>query len=186
MSSAKATGKEETVCSIARTLEVVGDKWTLLVLREAAIRGVTRFADFRRELGIAPDLLTGRLGSLVDEGIMEKRPYREPGSRTRYSYHLTPAGEELRLILAALQQWGDTHRTPRGGRAICGARRTRAARSASPSSTTPAPCSRRRAWRSPPRRASPADRATVAHDHPGAIRASASARIRLMGLLLTR
>ncbi|MFF3946389.1 winged helix-turn-helix transcriptional regulator [Streptomyces sp. NPDC001902] len=116
MSSAKATrnatGKEETVCSIARTLEVVGDKWTLLVLREAAIRGVTRFADFRRELGIAPDLLTGRLGSLVDEGIMEKRPYREPGSRTRYSYHLTPAGEELRLILAALQQWGDTHRTP--------------------------------------------------------------------------
>ncbi|MET9877115.1 helix-turn-helix domain-containing protein [Actinacidiphila glaucinigra] len=115
MSSAHTTGREETVCSIARTLEVVGDKWTLLVLREAALRGVTRFADFRRELGIAPDLLTGRLGSLVDEGIMEKRPYREPGSRTRYSYHLTPAGEELRLILAALQQWGDAHRTPARG-----------------------------------------------------------------------
>ncbi|MDX2847062.1 winged helix-turn-helix transcriptional regulator [Actinacidiphila glaucinigra] len=115
MSSAHTTGGEETVCSIARTLEVVGDKWTLLVLREAALRGVTRFADFRRELGIAPDLLTGRLGSLVTEGIMEKRPYREPGSRTRYSYHLTPAGEELRLILAALQQWGDVHRTPARG-----------------------------------------------------------------------
>ncbi|MFE0631300.1 winged helix-turn-helix transcriptional regulator [Streptomyces sp. NPDC058864] len=115
MSGVNATGGEETVCSIARTLEVVGDKWTLLILREAAIRGVTRFADFRRGLGIAPDLLTGRLGSLVDDGIMEKRPYREPGSRTRHSYHLTPAGEELRLILAALQQWGDTHRTPAQG-----------------------------------------------------------------------
>lgn len=112
MSSSKAAAGEETVCSIARTLEVVGDKWTFLILRESALRGVSRFADFRRELGIAPDMLTGRLTALVDEGIMEKRPYREPGSRTRYSYHLTAAGKELRLILAALQQWGDAHRTP--------------------------------------------------------------------------
>ncbi|MGW3243751.1 winged helix-turn-helix transcriptional regulator [Streptomyces sp. NPDC001070] len=115
MPSSKASREEETACSIACTLEVVGDKWTFLILREAALRGVTRFADFRRELGIAADMLTGRLAALVDEGIMEKRPYREPGSRTRYSYHLTPAGEELRLILAALQQWGDVHRTPARG-----------------------------------------------------------------------
>ncbi|MEU1619418.1 helix-turn-helix domain-containing protein [Streptomyces sp. NPDC005722] len=118
MSSVSATGGEEAVCSIARTLEVVGDKWTLLVLREATLRGVTRFADFRQELGIAPDLLTGRLTTLVDQGIMERRPYREPGSRTRYGYHLTAAGEELRLVLAAFQQWGDTHRTPARGPAV--------------------------------------------------------------------
>ncbi|WP_392567649.1 winged helix-turn-helix transcriptional regulator [Actinacidiphila glaucinigra] len=85
-------------------------------MREAAPRKGTRFADFRRELGIAPDLLTGGLGSLVDEGIMERRPYREPGSRTRCAYHLTPAGEELRLVLAALQQWAT-----RGARATCAA-----------------------------------------------------------------
>jgi DNA-binding HxlR family transcriptional regulator len=77
--------------------------------------GATRFADFRNDLGIAADILTSRLADLVDEGLMEKRPYREPGARMRYSYHLTPAGEQLRLVLAALQQWGDENRPPIGG-----------------------------------------------------------------------
>ncbi|MDX3853065.1 helix-turn-helix domain-containing protein [Streptomyces sp. AK02-01A] len=102
--------RTEPACSIARTLEVVGDKWTLLILREAALANVTRFADFKDRLGVAPDILSARLGTLVDAGVMTKQPYREPGSRTRFSYHLTPAGEELRLILAALQQWGDENR----------------------------------------------------------------------------
>ncbi|GAB2808884.1 helix-turn-helix domain-containing protein [Actinoallomurus bryophytorum] len=104
---------DNSLCSIARTLEVVGDKWTLLVLREAALgEEVTRFADFRSRLGIATDVLAGRLGALVEAGIMEKRPYQESGSRTRFGYHLTTAGEQLRLILGALQQWGDDNRPP--------------------------------------------------------------------------
>jgi DNA-binding HxlR family transcriptional regulator len=107
--------KTEEVCSIARTLEVVGDRWTLLILREAALYDVTRFAGFRERLGIAPDMLSNRLGTLVNAGVMEKQPYREPGARTRYSYHLTPAGEQLLLVLAALQQWGDENRPPTSG-----------------------------------------------------------------------
>jgi DNA-binding HxlR family transcriptional regulator len=105
----------EELCSIARALEVVGDRWTLLVLREADLREVTRFADFRAHLDIATDVLANRLGALVEAGVMEKRPYREKGARTRFSYHLTPAGEQLRLILGALQQWGDEHRPPSVG-----------------------------------------------------------------------
>ena len=96
-------------CSIARTLEVVGERWTFLVVREA-LRGRTRFAEFRDALGIASDVLTNRLRTLVEAGIMERRSYREPGSRERFSYHLTPAGVDLRLVLGALQQWGDAHR----------------------------------------------------------------------------
>ena len=111
----KSTREEELTCSIARALEVVGDRWTLLILREAALHDVTRFADFRDRLGIAPDILTNRLGILVDGGVMERKPYREPGARTRYSYHLTPAGEKVRLVLAALQQWGDETRPPASG-----------------------------------------------------------------------
>jgi DNA-binding HxlR family transcriptional regulator len=103
-----AVGKQ-TPCSIASTLQVVGERWTFLILREA-LSGVTRFADFRHVLGIAPDVLSDRLATLVDAGVMEKQPYREPGTRVRYSYHVTPAGDELRLVLGALQQWGDRHR----------------------------------------------------------------------------
>ncbi|HEY0536843.1 MAG TPA: helix-turn-helix domain-containing protein [Actinoallomurus sp.] len=105
----------EELCSIARALEVLGDRWTLLVLREADLAEVTRFADFRARLGIATDVLANRLGALVEAGVMEKRPYREKGARTRFSYHLTAAGEQLRLILGALQQWGDEHRAPAVG-----------------------------------------------------------------------
>lgn len=118
MTHAKTARKDrdrEEACSIARSLEIVGDRWTMLVLREAALQGVTRFADFRDRLGIAPDVLTLRLATLVEGGVMEKRPYREPGARTRFSYHLTPAGEQLRLVLAALQQWGDENRPPSTG-----------------------------------------------------------------------
>jgi len=95
-------------CSIARTLEQVGDRWTFLILREAHL-GTTRFADFRDYLGIAPNILTNRLAAMVESGLLEKREYREGGNRPRCDYHLTPAGEDLKLVLAALQQWGDTH-----------------------------------------------------------------------------
>jgi DNA-binding HxlR family transcriptional regulator len=95
-------------CSIARAVDVVGDRWAFLIVREAHF-GSTRFAEFRQVLGIAPNILTSRLSALVEGGILEKRDYRDEGERVRSSYHLTEAGEDLKLVLAALQQWGDQH-----------------------------------------------------------------------------
>ena len=102
------TGRD-TRCSIARSLEVLGEKWTLLVVREASW-GRTRFSEFRDALGIAPDVLADRLATLVEVGVLERRPYREDGGRRREEYVLTAAGDDLRLVLAALQAWGDEHR----------------------------------------------------------------------------
>lgn len=96
-------------CSIARSLEVLGEKWTLLVVREAFF-GYTRFADFRARLGIAPDVLTARLETLVEGGVLERRPYRDAGQRQRDEYVLTEAGRELKPVLAAYVAWGDEHR----------------------------------------------------------------------------
>ncbi|MEJ3651507.1 helix-turn-helix domain-containing protein [Actinomycetes bacterium KLBMP 9759] len=101
-------------CSIARALDVLGERWTFVILREA-ISGTSRFADFRAALGVAPDVLSDRLATLVAAGVLEKRPYREPGSRARHSYHPTEAGNELRVVLGALQQWGDAHCPWEGG-----------------------------------------------------------------------
>ncbi|MFC0430063.1 helix-turn-helix domain-containing protein [Kutzneria buriramensis] len=96
-------------CSIERSLQVLGERWTLLVLREI-FAGRHRFAEIRGALDIAPNLLSARLKTLVAAGVLEARAYQEPGSRQRQSYHLTPAGRELKLVLGALQQWGDEHR----------------------------------------------------------------------------
>ncbi|MFD6138455.1 winged helix-turn-helix transcriptional regulator [Promicromonospora sp. NPDC060271] len=96
-------------CSVARSLDVLGEKWTLLVVREAFF-GVTRFADFRARLGIAPDVLTARLETLVEGGVLARRPYRDEGQRQREEYVLTEAGAELKTILAAFVAWGDVHR----------------------------------------------------------------------------
>jgi len=98
----------DTSCSIARSLGVLGERWTFLILREA-FSGVTRFAEFRDSLGIAPDVLADRLSTLVRYGVLERVAYQEPGSRSRAAYALTPAGRELSVVLAALQQWGDQH-----------------------------------------------------------------------------
>jgi DNA-binding HxlR family transcriptional regulator len=98
----------ESNCSIERSLGVLGERWTFLVLREA-FRGVTRFAEFRHRLGVAPDVLSDRLATLVEYGVMEREPYQEPGARPRLAYKLTPAGRELLVILGALQQWGDKY-----------------------------------------------------------------------------
>ncbi|PJJ71277.1 DNA-binding HxlR family transcriptional regulator [Diaminobutyricimonas aerilata] len=96
-------------CSVARSLEVLGEKWTLLVVREA-LAGVTRFSGFRERLGIAPDILTARLDTLVGAGVLERRPYREAGRRQRDEYVLTDAGLRLTTVLAAFVDWGDAHR----------------------------------------------------------------------------
>jgi DNA-binding HxlR family transcriptional regulator len=98
----------EPTCSIARSLGVLGERWTFLILREAFL-GATKFAEFRDRLGIAPDVLSDRLSTLVAHGVMEREPYREPGARPRSAYRLTTAGRELRVVLSALQQWGDTY-----------------------------------------------------------------------------
>ena len=104
----------DSPCSIERTLGVVGERWTFLILREAFL-GATRFVEFRDRLGVAPDVLTDRLATLVDYGVLEREPYREPGARSRFAYRLTPSGRELQVVLAALQQWGDEHQPPPAG-----------------------------------------------------------------------
>lgn len=101
-------------CSIARSLEYLQDRWALLIVRNALV-GTTRFSEFRDELDISTDLLTRRLTTLVEGGVLEKRPYQEGGSRMRFSYHLTPAGRDLLVTLGALQQWGDRQCPPQEG-----------------------------------------------------------------------
>jgi len=98
----------DSTCSIARSLGVLGERWTFLILRDAFM-GATKFAQFRDRLGVAPDVLTDRLSTLVEYGVMERTPYQEPGARSRLDYRLTPAGVELHVVLSALQQWGDEH-----------------------------------------------------------------------------
>jgi DNA-binding HxlR family transcriptional regulator len=93
-------------CQVIRTLDIVGEKWSLLIVRDL-LRGRTRFSEFRASLGMPTDVLTARLSTLVERGVVEKRAYREEGARERFSYHLTPAGEGLRIVVAALIQWGD-------------------------------------------------------------------------------
>jgi DNA-binding HxlR family transcriptional regulator len=98
-------------CSIARALEIVGERWTILVLRDAFL-GVRRFDDFQRDLGIARNVLTDRLNRLVDEGILERRRYQERPER--FEYRLTHKGRDLWPILHALATWGDAHAAPGG------------------------------------------------------------------------
>src|SRR5438552_4055709 len=93
-------------CSIARALEVVGERWTLLIVRDAFL-GVRRFDEFQASLGIARNVLTDRLNRLDEEGIMERVRYSERPER--YEYRLTPKGRELNVALTALRQWGDKH-----------------------------------------------------------------------------
>ena len=107
---------EEPRCQVVRTLDIVGEKWSLLIIRNA-LRGQTRFSQFRDQLGIPTDILTSRLATLVAGGILEKRSYREAGSRERFSYHLTEAGQGLNLVIAAIIQWGDEFNPSPYGRA---------------------------------------------------------------------
>ncbi len=90
--------------AVARTLAVVGDAWTLLILRDA-FYGVRRFEDFRRNLGIARNILSHRLKRLVEQGLFEKRQYSD--RPLRYEYRFTDRGRDLFGVLVALQAWGD-------------------------------------------------------------------------------
>ncbi len=99
-------------CSVARTVEVVGERWTMLILREAFL-GVKRFDHIQRDLGIARNILSDRLGKLVAQGILEKRRYSERPER--FEYRLTAKGRDLYPIVVTLMQWGDRHTAGPGG-----------------------------------------------------------------------
>jgi DNA-binding HxlR family transcriptional regulator len=107
---------EEPRCQVVRTLNIVGEKWSLLIVRNA-LRGQTRFSEFRDQLGVPTDILAARLATLVSAGILEKLSYREAGSRERSSYHLTEAGRALNIVIAAMIQWGDEYNPSPHGRA---------------------------------------------------------------------
>jgi DNA-binding HxlR family transcriptional regulator len=93
-------------CSIARSLTVVSTRSAFLILREA-FYGTTRFDDFAERAGLSEPVAAARLRELVEEGLLEREPYREPGQRTRQAYRLTEKGADLLPALVALMQWGD-------------------------------------------------------------------------------
>lgn len=106
----------QATCPIARTLDVVGDPWVLLVLREA-VTGATRFEQFRSALGCADNVLSRRLSAMVDDGLLVRAPY-DAGNRTREEYLLTGAGTDLLPVLQALVHWGERHRPASTGRLV--------------------------------------------------------------------
>lgn len=99
-------------CSAARTLELVGERWSLLIIREALFAGSTRFTEFQRALGIAPNILTRRLDRFAEAGLMQVRPLSD-NHETR-EYVLTAKGRELQPVLIALTEWGDRWAAPEG------------------------------------------------------------------------
>jgi DNA-binding HxlR family transcriptional regulator len=95
-------------CTIARTLGVLGEKWTIHVMREVFV-GVRRFEDMRARTQIPRQVLSNRLAALVDRGLLRREPYRVAGQRERHEYKLTRAGLDLYPVLTALISWGDQH-----------------------------------------------------------------------------
>ncbi len=125
-------------CSIARTLEVVGEKWTILILREVWC-GSSRFSDFERVLGCSRNLLATRLRTLVEEEILATDTYKELGSRSRPKYVITSKGMDLVPAVMGLMQWGDRYRPDPVGPGRTGAtpRMRRARRRPDPLRTGP-------------------------------------------------
>jgi DNA-binding HxlR family transcriptional regulator len=103
---------ESENCSAARALELVGERWSLLILRNAAFAGQTRFSEFERSLGIAPNILASRLESFVATGIMKVRPNAEHKGQNEYV--LSEKGREFVPAIVALTSWGDRWAAPDG------------------------------------------------------------------------
>ncbi len=103
---------ERENCSAARALELAGERWSLLLIRNAAFAGMTRFSEFERGLGIAPNVLASRLEGFVAEGLMETRPV--DGANGARDYVLTDKGRELGQVVMSLTQWGDRWAAPDG------------------------------------------------------------------------
>ncbi|BFU43749.1 winged helix-turn-helix transcriptional regulator [Krasilnikovia sp. MM14-A1004] len=96
------------VCTIGRAMAVLGERWTVVVLREVFI-GNRRFDDMRARTGIPRQVLTNRLATLVASGLLRREPYREPGARVRHEYRLTGKGLDLYPVLIAVREWGDRY-----------------------------------------------------------------------------
>jgi DNA-binding HxlR family transcriptional regulator len=116
----RRTSFEDMHCSVAQALEVVGEWWSLLIVRDALL-GVRRFDDFQRDLGISRNVLTDRLNRLVEQGVLERHRYQEHPPRDEY--RLTEKGRDLWTVLTALRQWGDRWAAPDGPPALLEHRR---------------------------------------------------------------
>ena len=106
---------EDEACSMARTISVIGDRWTLLILRDCFLR-VRRFEDFQARLGVTRPILARRLRKLVDDFVLAKVPYQQ--RPLRYEYRLTQKGLDLYPIVMAIVHWGDVHMSGRKGRPL--------------------------------------------------------------------
>ena len=107
----KRTSFGEMNCSVAQCLEVVGEWWTMLIVRDALL-GVRRFEEFQTRLGIARNVLAARLEHLVDHGVFERVPYQQRPER--HEYRLTAKGRDLWTVVVAMRQWGDRWAAPEG------------------------------------------------------------------------
>jgi DNA-binding HxlR family transcriptional regulator len=103
---------ENQTCSAARALEVIGERWSLLIIRDAIFGGITKFSDFQRSLGIAPNTLASRLDGFVAAGLMESRRYSD--QYNHHEYVLTDKGLDLQPVIIALTGWGDRWAAPAG------------------------------------------------------------------------
>jgi DNA-binding HxlR family transcriptional regulator len=118
----KSFGKMQ--CPIARSLERVGEWWSILIMRDA-LHGLTRFDEFQKSLGIAPNMLTRRLNGLIESGLLERRRYSERPPRDEYL--LTERGRDFRPVVLSLLAWGNRHFAPEGASVMLVNRRTGAA-----------------------------------------------------------
>jgi DNA-binding HxlR family transcriptional regulator len=105
------TRLDKTQCPVARSLDRVGEWWSILILRDA-MQGLTRFDEFQKSLGIAPNILSRRLNKLVESGLLERRKYSDHPER--FEYVLTERGEDFRAVLWSLIAWGNRHFAPEG------------------------------------------------------------------------
>jgi DNA-binding HxlR family transcriptional regulator len=117
MSTPWALDYDTQNCTIGAALAMIGEKWTFLVLREA-FNGVRRFADMQSRIKAPRQVLSDRLASLVQQGILRKAPYREPGQRARQEYRLTDQGLELFPLMVALLEWGNKYAASTAGPAV--------------------------------------------------------------------
>ena len=110
-------------CPIARSLERVGERWSILIIRDA-LHGFTRFDQFQRSLNIAPNMLTRRVNALVDAGLLQRRRYSE--RPPRYEYILTEIGRDFRPVIVAMFAWGNRHFAPEGASVLLVDKKTHA------------------------------------------------------------